>query len=182
MSFRSMFAILATSAAFADSAAGQAAVTAESTKPIFALTISTPANTVKRGAEIAIEVSLKNTSSSSISINAFQIAVDSYMVEVLDSAGNSAPLTEYGRVVLKGERYQPRGGVYKIHMPGGGNARVFRLEPGGTARETLSVSDLFDMSRPGTYTIQVQRGEGYTVKLSKGPIIKSNTITVTVTQ
>ena len=43
------------------------------------------------------------------------------------------------------------------------------LDPGKTAKCELIISDLYDLSRPGKYTIRVHRGS-----------VKSNVITATV--
>ena len=50
------------------------------------------------------------------------------------------------------------------------------LKPSQDWRNTLRVSDLYDLSKPGQYTIQVRRWDDETKTW-----VKSNTITVTVT-
>ena len=72
-----------------------------------------------------------------------------------DAQGNIAAATERGL-----EARQP-----PQQYSGGG----FPLEPGETMKDELVISDLYNMSRPGKYSVQVScRGA------------KSNTITVTV--
>ena len=50
------------------------------------------------------------------------------------------------------------------------------LKPGEDWRNTLRVSDLYDLSKPGQYTIQVRRWDYETRTW-----VKSNTVMVTVT-
>jgi hypothetical protein len=51
------------------------------------------------------------------------------------------------------------------------------LEAGKTLKRQLNASKLYDMTAPGSYTIQVQRRDPET-----DTMVKSNTITVTITE
>jgi hypothetical protein len=55
----------------------------------------------------------------------------------------------------------------------------WKLKPGEAQAGTATITRLYDLSRPGNYTIQVSQ------PLSDNPedgVVKSNTITVTVTE
>jgi len=51
--------------------------------------------------------------------------------------------------------------------------------PNESTKENIALSDLYDLSHPGQYTIQVSRAVS---DKPKDGVVKSNTITVTVTE
>jgi len=123
-------------------------------KPKLALSISANPTTVKSGSKITIQIETTNTSGQSIVFRSEPMEYR-YEAVVRDAQGNLVADTEHGREARRPpEQYS-----------GGG----FPLEPGKTTKDELVISDLYDLSRPGKYSVQVRcRGA------------KSNTITVTV--
>jgi hypothetical protein len=63
--------------------------------------------------------------------------------------------------------------------------RLGSLKPGKTSRDVVPVSSFYDMSQPGQYTIQLEQPdypEGKLAVKSNAIAVKSNTITVAVTE
>jgi len=90
-----------------------------------------------------------------------------YLIEVLDGTGN-----------LISHRKPSDSYLLKHSKPGhliGTKDNV--LQPGEYVIDFYHLSDLFDMSIPGTYTVQVS---AYIMNDVESPVVKSNTITITV--
>jgi hypothetical protein len=118
----------------------------------------------KAGTEIRLRLYHRNTSDHEIvipSLGPSGPGQAGLYVEVGDSQGNLAPLTDHYRSIQKeGES----GSVY-----------LSRIVPGETYETELVLNRLYDLVKPGRYTIQVHRpfGTGQVVS-------RSNAITVTV--
>jgi hypothetical protein len=110
---------------------------------------------------------LTNTSNRRVLIQERNPATD-YQFDVRDDRGTAVPETDLGRK-LKEPPVVPM------------NSRNFEryLRPNESTKETIAVSDLYDLSHPGQYTIQVSRAVS---NKPKDGVVKSNTITVTVTE
>jgi hypothetical protein len=148
---------------------------AESAQPQFAVTIvssndaiSAGSGVQKAGSPIFLLVTLTNNSTRTVSVPSFDR--DYYTIDVRDEHGKSVPETDEARKTKEA-----------MKAP---NARMFRsgvteeLKPHKTSRHTIDVSQYLDVSRPGKYTIQATRQ----LPEELGPgVVKSNTITVTVT-
>jgi hypothetical protein len=124
----------------------------------FTLAISAADSTVKAGAKVVIQIALTNTSDKVMGERP-DVRDQGFMVDVTVVGNGAAPDTEGGR------QWKHDCG-WREEMSGG----ILELNPGETRKRSLAISDLYDLTRPGQYTVQVHR---YTVK--------SNTITVTVT-
>jgi hypothetical protein len=122
----------------------------------FALRISTPQTKVKAGTKLLLDIDLTNGLPHEITIDN---AITKYDVQVRDSAGNEAPLTQNGRELRK--------------RLGQGGGRLFRVQPGDDVLGDIYVDSLM---QPGTYTIQVSRTDE-----DNKVVVTSNTISVTVT-
>jgi hypothetical protein len=81
-----------------------------------------------------------------------------FVVEVTDEFGNPVPKVKYP-------------------VPPSGHPVSRTLDPGATMTEQEPVSRMFDMSKPGKYTIQAS---GPITDPPEASIVKSNKITVTV--
>jgi hypothetical protein len=114
--------------------------------PRFSLAISLSPNVVKVGSKVAISVALTNTSLQQITLPA-EYEDYGYLVDVSDSTGAAAQETDRGREWKMGQGM--RQVTSGIAVP---------LAPGKTARCELVISDLYDLSYPGKYTIRVHRG------------------------
>jgi hypothetical protein len=132
--------------------------------------ISPMGNLVRVGDGVGIRIVVTNTSFKSLTLWENGPDID-YDVNVLDSHGVAPPDTERGREVRDKSL---RSSLAMI------SSAFATVEPDKTLVESdLAVDDLYDMSRPGRYTIQVQRH----IPPNQGRgVVKSNTITVTVTE
>jgi hypothetical protein len=142
------------------------AVTQDAASKPSTIVISTEKPTVKAGSAVWIKVQLTNNSSEDLDLSGSVsdlTGLDSNLkFEVRDDLGKSAPKR-----------------VYKHPELAGGTANLDRiLKPGQSDTEEQNISRLHDMTQPGKYVIRVSR------RLSNNPndgVVKSNTVTVTVT-
>ncbi len=144
----------------------------------FSLDISTDAS-VRRGSAVDIYVVTKNLSTHSIVLRRQENPRDVGMlgsvfrVDISNSAGNSPADTELGQSTNHLGDTPPDPALTAAARAAG---TLVSLNPGQDWRNTLRVSDLYDLSKPGQYTIQVRRWDDETKTW-----VKSNTITITVT-
>ena len=139
----------------------------------FSITINTFQSNVKTGSEIRITILLKNVSDHEIEIprTLGENRGDSFhTLEVRDNRGNVTPKTQLRREI---EEHGTANGQIVFQ---GGSVFTQVLKPTETIREGIVVTNIFDLTKPGKYTIQCQRFD----EESK-TIVKSNMITVTVT-
>jgi hypothetical protein len=136
-------------------------------QPPFLLDIRPLADSVRKGFKFEAAVYLAITNMSDHPID-FDIGYGINDVDVYDHDGNLAPLTETGR------RYRgplPRGDPPIQHPQ-----TVQHLQPGETkSGGMINLDSLYDLSRPGRYTVQVKAFDG-----ESKTIVESNRITVTV--
>ena len=59
-------------------------------------------------------------------------------------------------------------------LPGTGDAQFINIQPGETDKSTVYVNNRYEIDKPGNYLVQLEFKFG-------GGVIKSNTITITVT-
>lgn len=121
----------------------------------------------KFSAPIYLVAELENRSSSVLSSSQWDYE-EYYTFEVLD---------EQGRPVPEKERMRNLRDSLK---PGGrrsGHGLISEIKPGERWKEQLIFSEYYDTSRPGTYTVQLERK--LPEELGKGTV-KSNSITITV--
>jgi hypothetical protein len=140
----------------------------------FSLTITALQNPVKAGSEVRIEIVVTNISNREITVSRSngegQAELSGYTAEIRDRKGNLISETKYGRE-LKAEGGTPEAPTVTVT-----NDILFPLQPGKKLKDMLIVSKLRDTSQPGIYSVQVQRTDPDT-----GILVKSNTVTVTVT-
>jgi hypothetical protein len=91
-------------------------------------------------------------------------------IEVRDSSSARAAETGRGHTLRTGED-SPTGETYLIIS----SPMNIDVPPGGTIRREILINRLYDLSKPGKYTIQVERIIG-----SSSVVIKSNALPVTV--
>ena len=133
----------------------------QASNPGFKITITAEDSTVVAGADISIKVSLTNTSDHDVREG------------VMYGRGNIASIyrfevrDEHGKLVPKRTYPHP-----ELGFPG--SVRFSPISPKQTIAEAQEVSALYDMRKPGKYTIQVW-------KRDPKDDIKSNIVTVTVT-
>ena len=131
------------------------------------ITISAPQAEVKVGAPILLHFVMTNLSQQVIYVgrDAARHGERYNIISVLDSEGNAAPTTQYGKA---------------IRYPGAevmGSRIMVILQPGEKLEEDSTISDVFDMKSVGTYKVSVTRPS----PLEDNVILKSNEISITVT-
>ncbi len=126
----------------------------------FSLSVKAIPSVVRKGSPVQVEIVTTNTANQEIAVPRWFSDLN---IIVLDNAGRR-PLTSKGEDRLAG-----RGMIV-------GSDRFFLLGEGQSDKVTLTVnSELYDLSKPGTYTIQVKSHDDYTKTM-----VKSNVVTVTV--
>ena len=137
----------------------------------FALTITPVRSIIKSSVDrVIVRVVVTNVSDQTISFVGTSAYLD-YHVIVLNSDGTEPSYTDKGRSAkdfIAGRSTIPL--IRRFHV---------EEEPGKTFSENITVDDLYEMTRPGQYAIQVERD--IPEKLGGG-MVKSNFITVTVTE
>ena len=93
-----------------------------------------------------IEVTIINQSDHSITYHNTRRACD-YSIQVLASAGTPAPETSFKK------RTECSSGGLRIT----GRDIVVTLKPGEADREQIEITELYDMSASGEYTVRVER-------------------------
>lgn len=147
--------------------------TASAPKQLFSLTIAAPKEPLKAGAEFHLTVTVTNTSNSPISFvtSPGPIPDDGllYEIHVRDQHGRSAPQSPYVR-------------NRDTHVPVHYGSRLARtLKPGESFVDQVIVTEFYDLSSPGEYSITVARSMPARQNLGNGSVT-SNAVTITVTQ
>ena len=132
----------------------------------FNVTISPETPVVKATHPVIVDVTVTNTSNRRLLIQERNPATD-YEFDVRDERGNAVPETDLGRKLKEPPTIPMNSRNFGVY-----------LRPNESTKETIALSDLYDLSHPGQYTIQVSRAVS---NKPKDGVVKSNTITVTVT-
>ncbi|MGD0793035.1 MAG: DUF2135 domain-containing protein [Terriglobales bacterium] len=150
------------------------AALAQTVQRSFSFGISVVHETIKVGSPIVVKVQLKNTSDHVI----YRMGLPGWDVHgelvgfppiVRDAQGNEPPLTKWGRLAFGRETPEDKSTlvlneVLRVPMP-----------PGEVMKTEIRLSDLYDLSVPGKYTVQVRYYDD-----ENKEEVKSTTITVTV--
>jgi hypothetical protein len=130
------------------------------------LSIAAPEQTVQIGSELKIKTTLTNLTNHVITLRDRIRACD-YPVQVRDETGNLAPETDYQRHLKCNARFTESRNILVV------------LKPQESRQDEIIINQLFDLSVPGTYSVQASR----TIPKELGPEpIKSNTITISITK
>lgn len=131
----------------------------------FSIQINTSKQTVKAGSAVSIQILMTNTGS-------HEVDCTSTPKDDLDRAYQYDVRDSSGQTVAAVERNVPE-------ESNGGWGRPRSIKPGETCEAFGEfISNSYDLSKPGTYSIQVSR------RISSDPkdgVVKSNIITITVT-
>jgi hypothetical protein len=174
-----------------DPAAGQ---DQQAKKPVTAITITAPVAEAKLGEPFQLKLSLTNTSDHAITIVDVTHPVDGPVykkvllramdIQVRDAGGNLVAETEYGKTIhgrsLQSPPPPPPEPANSQPRPGPVAPKGFGtyLAPGKSVSEESDLTREFDLSRPGTYTVQaIGRGHDFATEKS----VTSNTVTFTIT-
>ncbi len=154
-----------TLAALASSLAGRS----PRQKPPISLHLEAPSRPLKAGKPLVLRLTTRNTSDRAFYVAVISSAyVPGIFVHVRDQLGRALPLRSLPP--------PPSGKGYLVRT---GSARSRYLKPEECLKDSVNVTDLYDLGRPGRYTIWV--GE----VIYRGPdvpngLARSNTIAVTV--
>jgi hypothetical protein len=99
--------------------------------------------TFDAGEQIALMITVENTGDSEAELSRTCDMFDNE-VSLTDSRGDSPPLTAFGKKATS---------VFGMPCP----RRVLRLRPGASRQINLDISQMYDLSRPGKYTISISR-------------------------
>lgn len=167
---------------------------AQSAQPNFSISIGVEQNKVRAGSDLAISVVETNVSNHPIWLGGGlqPLPGTGIVLEVLDVQGVSAPKTELYRI-WRGEENPPivfhpaEGGKpawTETHIPMLSGRGVL-IDPGNVVKDQIVVNKLFDLSKPGKYTIRLRQIDfRKDEEASSGrpvPYVNSNTITITIT-
>lgn len=123
--------------------------------------------TWKAGAPVFVIVTMMNDSKRTVHCSLTHPGLD-YGMDVRDASGNAVPPTEHFRQMKEALKSGFRMTARNI---------LVTLEPHQTQQDTIEVSFLYDLSRPGEYSIEVGR-EFHEV--GKDPV-RSNRLKLTIT-
>lgn len=147
-------------------------------KSSYAITISA-SQSARVGSEVTLHITTKNISDKII----YRIVRSggphgrNLDISVRDSKGNPVQETEHGREIQGTElnRQPSSDSVFKERYP---------LRPGEVLEENLNLSEEYDFSKPGRYSIQVRRSDIVTeeeIRSHSSPqAVKSNTATTLI--
>jgi hypothetical protein len=151
-------------------------ITATAADPELSLTISLAPGTVKPGAEVKLTVVLTNPTDHVVYIGRLWTlggAELEYNFDVRDTQGNRVPLTRYGRALHgtpdKGDDRNDCGDCSEVGV---------WIQPHEKVADEVVISKIYELSKPGKYTIQASGTEPRLVGNSDA--IKSNSVVLTV--
>jgi hypothetical protein len=157
---------------------------AQSARPAIAIVVSTPANEVKTGVNIQLEIVVTNISRHKITVKqtwgAGEATAPNHII-VRDGTDKLIPADdelEFRRFVsARAANEDTNKDIHETlgHIPTASDHQ-FLLKPGETSRQETSVTRFFNLSTPGKYIIQVER-----LDQDSHLTVKSNPIMVTVT-
>jgi hypothetical protein len=163
-------------------------------KPVTAVMIDAPASEARLGMPFQLKLSLTNISDHAIMLGDVTYPVDGPVyrkvllramdIQVRDASGHLVAETEYGKTIhgrsLQPPPPPPPQPANSPPRPGPVAPKGFGtyLAPGKSVSEESDLSKVFDLSRPGTYTVQaIGRGHDFTTEKN----VASNTVTFTIT-
>jgi hypothetical protein len=145
-------------------------------EPRFSLTISVPQTVVKVGANVGVDIAKKNISNQNIEyVRRLGFLGVGYDIVVTDSSGRQMP---------EGEFLHAKRSSLPPHWQGEGSEIIGALKPGQVLHQSFDANLVRDMTKPGAYTIQISQtvyASQADFKAGKKIVVRSNTVTVTVT-
>jgi hypothetical protein len=149
-------------------------------EPPITVSITTPTPVTKSGTEVRVNVTVTNNSDHSIrlykALGPDGQAEAANQVDVYDATGKKLLRIDGRAIQMQGQtHYLPKQWISRKTVP---------LEPGQSCDDFLIMSNLFNLSNPGKYTVTV-RHEMRTYSSDSGDKlidVPSNTITITVTE
>jgi hypothetical protein len=139
--------------------------------PPFSLAITVADQSVKLGTQVSVTITLKNNSGQDLAFDKSSASGEAefhYSVLLMDHDGKPVPETRYWRI-LQG----------KDHEAFTENVLSVAIHPNEEAKDDFVLNKLFDLRKPGKYTLQVARE--IPQNLGKG-LVKSNVLSLVITK
>jgi hypothetical protein len=154
---------------------------AQTSRQPFTVLIQCPQSEVKGGTEVRLLITVTNTSDQDVDLYKTPgpdgHAEDVNKIDVRDASGNLLKRADSQIIEIGGTQHTvPK--RFRISRKG------VILKPGESLEDFTILSNLFDLSKPGKYTVTAQneRRSGDSSHELKLIYVKSNTITITVTE
>ena len=122
-----------------------ALIATASDRGVLSLTVTAPLPKVRVGSNIVVQVATTNESNRVISYHNKNLC--DYSVTVRTKMGTSAPETRFKKQLNCGD------GQLRVT----GRNILVTLKPGESKSEDISITEMYDMSANGEYTVQVER-------------------------
>ena len=147
---------------------------AQSAKPAFTLRVVPVEPNIKAGSKVLVDITLQNISGRTISSEgAWGGEGFEYPMHVWDEKGILAPETRYGRLKNNHETAEDAAGPFQVLSYKGVNRA---LGSGKSLTDRVNVTYVYDLSKPGKYTIEIEQYDDESKNF-----VKSNKVTVIVT-
>jgi hypothetical protein len=145
----------------------------QTVQPVFSIHIVAVEPVFKAGSKILVDVTFENIADHDILLTSrWGNAGFEYPIDVWDEKGATAPETKYGRWKNNHKTAEDRADPIEISSS---NSVDRTLNRGRSYTDRVSVSEVYDLSHPGKYTIQVRQYDEDSKSFAK-----SNKITVTI--
>ena len=145
----------------------------QSPPPVVSIALAMKDSNIKAGSKIWVDVVTTNQSDHTVGPGFYPGPLEGWdfstRIELLDSQGRPVPLKPPDQSSCKGD---PK---CKVVYRSGGSFVPVTVDPGASFKDGFLISTLYDLSKPGTYTIQAFRKDKGT-----GQTDKSNVLTFTV--
>lgn len=129
----------------------------QTTDPSFTISIDTPQTTLVSGSLVRLDITATNETDHLLNLRNFRPSCGWAGVTIRDSDGNVLPSTfPSGRCT---------GSQFSVFIHGGKSANA-----------SVNLSKIFDLSKPGKYTIETHQKDP-----ENNAIVFSNTVTITIT-
>jgi hypothetical protein len=143
--------------------------------PRFSITVTAVDSTVKSGSPVWVTVRMENYSNRGLPVyreNAADQGGFVYKADIRTQTGTLAPETKFGRRIQDHDTAEERAREPYVTVTSGGEQN---LGPGKSIIDRMNISKLYDLTRPGKYTLELQRFD-----TESKTFVRSNKITVTV--
>jgi molecular chaperone DnaK (HSP70) len=129
-------------------------------------------SSVKLGADIQVKATLKNNTDQDVQVSELRTAADNHLEYkvTVERDDHTAVAKKYAEKLRRHE--VPRDPLET------GSVHFVPIQPGKTHEDSVNISNRYEFDKPGKYSIQLERELPESLG---GGVIKSNTITVTVT-
>jgi hypothetical protein len=150
-------------------APGFARAQAQAQEALFSLVIAGPQSTISPSAACEVTATLTNRSDKQIVVGVHNGSLrvhKDFEIKVTNQASGAALKQDESRI-------SPMDPIYSQHS----SARSKWLEPGESIQASIRICDLYDLSAPGTYQVQMRRA----IRMQEdSSVVVSNTIQITV--